>query len=239
MNTLDKIAKDHYVATEAQVETLARENYTASAQVQAANATYLRVLVAGCQAELGGKRGRAPMRPEAQMAVLEKVHERFYAAVLRGVTTDDVLPDDTLDRTERGRRLLERNRRSGFARSAATTLRNYSRAGGDLRALDVDTTTKSELQRFVASKASPADKVGLRLQRAEKTILNAIKQLARDDPDRAASNLEAIVERLQLAFHQLGTSPPLAPRTPVETAREQARTRVGEPIMRLPRGSPS
>lgn len=240
MNTLDKIAKDHYVATEAQIETLARENYTSASQVLASNATYLRVLVAGCQAALGGKKGRAPVRAEPQLEVLEKTHERFYAAVLRGVTTDDIAQDDTQDRTERGRRQLERNRRSGFARSAATTLRNYVRGGGDLRALELETVTKSELQRFVASQSSPADKVAARAQRAEKSLVNAIKLMAKGDPDKATAELEAIVERLQLALTQLGQGPPLVARTPGEavTAREHARTRVGVPIMRIPRGTP-
>lgn len=204
MNTLDKIASAHYVANDAQIEALAREQYTATAQVGVANATYLRILVAGCQAELGGRRGRAPVRPDAQTAVLERVHERFYAAVLRGVTTEDVAPDDTLDRAEKGRRMLERNRRSGFARSAATTLRNYVQAGGDLRALDVETTTKTALQQFVASKAAPdTDKLGARVARAEKTLLTALKRMAKEDPDRAAEAMEAITEHLQLALGEL------------------------------------
>jgi hypothetical protein len=109
MNVIDNIEKHNYVATEAQVETLAREHHSSAAALNRSNLTYLRIIIAGCQAELGGKRGRAPA-PEAQMSVLEKVHGKFYAAVLRGVVTEDVAADDTLDRTERGRRQLERNR---------------------------------------------------------------------------------------------------------------------------------
>jgi hypothetical protein len=240
MNTLDKIASAHYVANDAQIEALAREQYASSAQVGVANSTYLRVLVAGCQAELGGRRGRAPVRPDAQLSVLERVHERFYAAVLRGVTTEDVAPDDTLDRAEKGRRMLERNRRSGFARSAATTLRNYVQAGGDLRALDVESTTKTALQQFVASKSAPdnQDKIGERVARAEKTLLTALKRMAKEDPDRAAEAMEAITERLQVALAELGPSEQVVAGTTAATspAPRHTRTRVGVPFMRLPQG---
>jgi hypothetical protein len=241
MSTIENLAKHHYVATEAQVESLAREQYSAASQMAVANSTYLRVLIAGCQAELGQRR-RGPVRADAQMEVLEKVHARFYAAVIRGVTTDDVAQDDSLDRTERGRRQLERNRRSGFARSAATTLRNYVRSGGDLRALEVDSVSKGDLQKFVAAHEAPgADKFGLRIQRAEKSILNAIKQQARGDPEKAVATLEALLERLQLALEQLEPDKTLVSRPPGEhvTAREHARTRVGEPILRMPRGQSS
>lgn len=236
MTTIDNIAKHHYVATEAQVETLAREQYMATAQVNTANSTYLRVLSAGCQAELGAKRGR-PQRAEAQLAVLEKVHARFYAAVLRGVTTDDIAQDDSLDRTERGRRQLERNRRSGFARSAATTLRNYAKAGGDLRALEVELVTKTALQKFVEAQVeSPVSKFEARIIRAEKSLLNAVKQQARASPDLAAASLEAVLERLQRALEELEPDKSVVARTPGDqvTAREHTRTRVGVPMMRIP-----
>src|SRR5258708_7685614 len=113
MNIIDNIEKHHYVATEAQVEQLAKEQYTHSAEVGRANSTYLRVLIAGCQAELGGKRGKAPSI-ESQLSVWEKVHRKYYAVVIRGVTTPDVEAADDLDSTEGERRQLERNRRSGF-----------------------------------------------------------------------------------------------------------------------------
>jgi hypothetical protein len=236
MSTIDSLAKHHYVATEAQVESLAREQYTAASQVAVANSTYLRVLIAGCQAELGQRR-RGPVRVDAQLELLEKVHARFYAAVMRGVTTEDIAQDESLDRTERGRRQLERNRRSGFARSAATTLRNYVRAGGDLRALEVDSVSKSDLQKFVASQESPdTDKFGQRIARGEKTILNAIKQQARASPDKAVENLEALLERLQRALLELEPDKALVTRPPGDhvTARNHARTRVGVPVMKMP-----
>lgn len=232
MNVIDKIEKDHYVATEAQIETLAREHHISSAAVGRANSTYLRVLIVGCQAELGHKRGRNPPSPEAHLVVLERVHERFYAAVIRGVTTEDVEPADNLDSTERGRRQLERNRRSGFARSSATTLRNFIRSGGDIRGLDVVTVSKSGLQK--ASKPTPTgDRVSQRIAKAEEALLRAVRTQARGDPEVAAASLEAIMERLQLALSELLPDKPLA----THAARDPTRTRVGVPVMRLPQSA--
>lgn len=235
MNVIDNIEKHHYVATEAQIETLAREHYTSSAAINRSNSTYLRVLIVGCQAELGHKRGRAP-GPEAQMSVLEKTHDKFYAAVLRGVTTDDVQPDDKLDRTERGRRQLERNARSGFARSSATTVRNFIRAGGDLRGLDAPTVTKSQLQKASKPETPATDRISARISKAELALVRAVRTQARGDPELAAANLEAIMERLQLALDELLPDKPMA----TGASKDQvvsgrfARTRVGVPIMRMP-----
>lgn len=233
MNIIDNIEKHHYVATDAQVEMLARDHYTANSAALRANGTYLRVLIAACQAELGQKRGRTPA-VEAQLVVLERVHERFYAAVLRGTLTPDVEAAAALDSTERGRRQLERNRRSGFARSAATTLRNYIRAGGDLRGLDLSSVSKTSLQR-AASPDTPVDDKRLeRINRAEQVLLRAIKSQARGDPEIAAANLEAIIERLQIALDELLPDKSLAAPVAAATQTRHARTRVGQPFMRLP-----
>jgi hypothetical protein len=232
MNVIDNIEKHNYVATEAQVEALAREHHSSAAALNRSNLTYLRIIIAGCQAELGGKRGRAPA-PEAQMSVLEKVHGKFYAAVLRGVVTEDVAADDTLDRTERGRRQLERNSRSGFARSSATTVRNFIRAGLDIRGIDVMTVTKSQLQKLSKPETPSADKITQRILNAEEALLRAVRNQARGDPNVAAASLEAIMERLQQALDELLPDKPMV----ANTARDPTRTRVGVPVMRLPQSA--
>lgn len=236
MDIITKIEKDNYVATEHQIELLANAQYTATAGVARANGTYLRILIAGCQSELGAGRGRAPSA-ESQLAVLERTHERYYAAVLRGVTTADVEASDSLETVERGRRQLERNRRSGFARSAATTLRNYVRASGDIRKLDLSTVSKTSLQRIVSEASqdeAPTDKLSARLQRTERALLRAVKSQARGNPEVAAANLEAIIERLQLALDELLPDKPMAGSLAPTVEQRHTRTRVGTPMMRLP-----
>jgi hypothetical protein len=153
---LTKLEHGHYVMTEAQVESLALERYNNAAVVLRADSTYLKGLVVAAQAKLGnGRKTRVKINAEAQHTVLNEVHERFYAAVLRGVTTHDVASDDALDSKEKQRRSLERNRRSAFARSAKSTLSAYITAGGDLRTLDVEAVTKAALRKAIARPNQP------------------------------------------------------------------------------------
>lgn len=227
---LDKILSAHHVASEAQIETLAFESYKAGAVVQRIDGIYLRVLVAGCQAELGPiRRGRAP-NAEAQLAVVERVHEKFYAAVLRGVTTSDVAAEEGLETEERNRRTLERSRRSNFARSAKSTLASFASNGGDIRALKADAVTKAELRATLP--ASSAENV-TPILRAQRTLVAEITKRAKEDPGGARAELERVMEELQKVLDSLddghtGT-------TTVVAQRAHARTRVG--AVQLHRGA--
>src|SRR5580658_6408341 len=176
---IEKLESTTNVATEAQVESLASESYKAGLVVHRTDGVYLRVLVVACQAQLGPvRRGRAP-NAEAQMTVLETVHEKYYAAVLRGVTTPDVASDGKLEAIERNRRTLERNRRSNFARTARSVLAAYANGGGDIRALDPRGVTKASLREATKpSEGSESEPV----TRAQDAIIRAITRQAREDP---------------------------------------------------------
>lgn len=158
MSIIETIEKANYVATEKQIEALAAAVSTGSR----GSGTYLRILVAALQAELGGRparRGR-PRRAEP-MDALERVHKRLYESVKRGCAGDDV------------------NRRSTFARTSASTLRGWIARGGDPRSLTVATVTKRSL---AAAKASPderfADRLAKLVRAAERLGPSAIAQLA-------------------------------------------------------------
>ena len=231
MNIQQTIAKAHYVATEQQVEQLAASQYAASQEVEGHNNTYLRVVVVGVQAEVGTKkRGRSPTR-DAQLTVIEKVHERFYAAVLRGVTTADIANEDGLLPPEKSRRALERNRRSTFARTAKTTLTNFVKAGGDIRTLDAETVTKRSLRDAIAP-PEPANRLERGYERAEKAILRAINRLARGDPGGTRERLTGLIAALQRRLNEI----PEPARnhgatTIVGKDRGPQRTRVGTPML--------
>lgn len=233
MDIQNTIKRAHYVATEAQVETLAASHWNVAIQLEGSNSTYLRVVLVGAQAELGSKRGRQP-KSQAQLAVLEKVHERFYAAVLRGVTTDDIAKEDGLEPAESSRRALERNRRSTFARSSKTALANYARAGGDLRGLEPEEVTKASLRAAMAP-PPPTDRTARQLANAQGAILRAVTRRARGDPDGARGMLEAVVTKLQAALEAMEDGTPVeeaqAATTVVAPPRDRgpARTRVGIP----------
>lgn len=247
MNIQQSIAKAHYVATDAQVEQLASAQYSASAEAEGHNLTYLRILVVRIQAKVGTKRRGRPLALDAALSVVEQEATPLYAAVLRGVTSPDIAADDGLEAKERSRRALERNRRSTFARSAKTTLVNYVRGGGDVRGLDAHTVTKAAL-RAAVEQPEPEGREQRILQRAQGAILRAINRLARASPDAALDELERLVTALQARQAELEgegeaqqesvgrtTTITAAPgRAPPEP--RAARTRVGIP--QFHRGAP-
>lgn len=231
MNIIDKIEQSHFVATDAQVENLAADMYTANSRVSAIDGVYLRVLIAGCQAKLGvGKRGPKKKNTgdiDAQMAVLESVHDRFYAAVLRGVTTADIAQDASQDPGERQRRSLERNRRSTFARTAKSTLAAYVNAGGDLRGVDVGKATKGSLRAF----AKPATVTpGAQLARSHTAFINAATKCAKDTPEEARAMLERSIAELRQILQTLDEPPATAALAPL-SQRRAARTVAGAPFV--------
>lgn len=140
------------------------------------DATYLRVIINAVQAKLGPKKGRAPAA-ETQLSVFSTVVTPLYAAVLRGVTTEDIAIREGLEPAELTRRMRERNRRATFARTARSALVSWVNAGGDIRALDVSTVTKSELQRSVAAAREPD--ANRTVERAQKRILASVAAVAR------------------------------------------------------------
>jgi hypothetical protein len=216
--------KNVYVMTEVQIEALASERTNSLLGAETMAGTYLRALVTGSQSKLGPKRGKTPTE-ETQLAALEAVAVPFYAAVLRGVTTDEIAIDATVEHAEAVTRNRERNRRATFARTAKSTLVAWVKAGGDLRAIDVATVTKGELRASTA--AATGGLLGVppetRLQRAQRAILAAV---AREGPDVARAHLEGVIAALQEALDEL----------PEVDAGESTviRTRAGAPTFREP-----
>lgn len=241
MNIQQTIVKAHYVATEQQVEQLAGAQYTASTEVEGYNNTYLRVLVVDVQSQVGTKKRGRTLAIDAQLTVVTQSHDKFYPAVLRGVTTPDV-DSDVLDHEtgkpllppERSRRALERNRRSTFARTAKTTLVNFVKGGGDVRTLDAETVTKARLRAAIAP-PEPATRLARQIQRAQGALIRAIDRQARGDPGGAHEALETAIEALQAHLDAMPTVKDLGATTTIVGAprgrgdRGPARTRVGTP----------
>jgi hypothetical protein len=187
--------------SEQQVEALASEYAAAAVETSRVGMTYLRVLVAGCQAIIGNKK-RGRHAADAQAQVLNDVSAKFYGAVLRGVTTPDIAHDDTLPKPEQTRRSLERNRRSTFARSSKSTLAAYISAGGDLRGLEVETVTRDPLLKMVRETRGQSDDAH-RMERARNSIIRIASKLAKVDLGGARADLEHTIEALQFALDGL------------------------------------
>lgn len=209
MNTISiesKIEKAHYVATAHDVELLAAAHLATSEATKRTDGQYLRILVQALKAQFNGVKGkrRATVTElENHSAFLRDVHTNLYQAVLRGVTSEDVADDDTLDIEERRARATIRNNRAGFARSSASTLQMYIRAGGDVRGLDVDTVTKTSLRTW--TKANTPD-----AKPRQDFILAAFTRLEREavalvaeDPDEGRTMVEDCMRRLQVILDDL------------------------------------
>ena len=184
--------------TEQMIETLAAERTTTGLNLANIDGTYLRALVLGAQGKFTVKRGKRPAT-EAQLTAVESIATPFYAAVLRGVMTVDIVLTPELPAEEVTRRTRERNRRATFARSAKSTLVAWVTAGGDIRALNGAAVTKGQLQTEIAA-ARPERSTPERVEQAQTTILAAV---AREGPEAGAALLDGVIAALQAARAEL------------------------------------
>lgn len=200
---IDQLTAARFVATESQIQLLA-SRYTNGLQTQDwVRGSYLKVLIAGTQkaaVEAGAK------APELLLENLNKTHDAYYAIVLRGVATLDVMDHEELDSEERTMRSLERNRRSNFARTAKAVLTAYIKAGGDLFRLDVMNTTKTELQAFATSMRSANDDLSAqhKARLAADRVEQLIRELADEDQKQAIVTVQELMARLSLFLSEFG-----------------------------------
>lgn len=214
MNTIANIEKNNYLATPEAIEQMARDQYAAAESQNRIATTYFRVLIATTQAQLLGKpvlRVRvsgAGLDTMAQLKVFEEVNEGLYHAVLRGITTPDLEHQDNLSAAEKSRRAKERNRRSTFARSAASTLRKYIKTGGDLRRLSIVSVTKNGLTASLPASGAPAEgQAQRRARRAATTLLTVVEGLAADDRGQATQLIQEAMDSLAATAARLAGRP--------------------------------
>lgn len=203
-----KNGKSKYALTESQVEALAREGAEAVATTGRVGLTYLRVLVVGVQARVGSSvpRGRRQNVTASHLEALELIHDRFYPAVLRGITNRENSHDDTLPKAEQALRARDRNQKSAFARAAKSTLVSYIRTGGDIRGLDGETVTRDPLAATVR-RVRGVSEVAYKLGRLTRSIARIVTQEARGDPDTARDDIDRVIAELQAARDKLTEAP--------------------------------
>lgn len=200
---IEDLTKAHFLATDEQVKLLAGR-YVSGLQAQdSVKGCYLRVLTAATIKAAKPAKGK----PTEIMTHLDTVHEGYYAAVIKGVTTPDIADDESLDQEQRTVRSLERNRRSNFARSAKAALASYLKAGGDLFQLDPDTVTKRELQAFVTAmrnKAAEPKTLRHRAELAVARIEEMCRELADEDKDAAMVTVQELMARMTNFMAEMG-----------------------------------
>lgn len=184
------MAKQNFLATDAQVATLAREYVQSADGTARASGTYLQYLLAHTQAELA----KSPHKRHTQadsVGALAAAHARLYAVVVEATVTPDVVADPDATKDERDRRTKERNRRTVFARTSKADLTAFIKAGGRLATLTPATVTRDELRRFArAARAGPAT-LPDRVTAAAERLQTLVRQLAEED---AAAAREAVDE---------------------------------------------
>jgi CO/xanthine dehydrogenase Mo-binding subunit len=181
----DTIHDAKFIASEAQVEALA----TVVANGTYANGTYLKVLIAHAQHDINGTR---KLTKEAALAVVDGIHQKFYAAVLKGVGDDTVA-------------MTERQRRATFARTSVSDLRGYIAQGGDVRKIDVETVTKAKLRNY-GRKVPTGTRAQRSLARAGDAVIRAAVHLAKKNPTEARKRLEAVRKEIDAALAKIGTA---------------------------------
>lgn len=199
---IDQLTKTHFLATEDQIQALAGKYVNGLQAQDSVRGSYLKVLLAGTQ-----KAAKPAKKLASEVAeILEKTHDAYYAVVMKGVTTPEILDEESLDAEARTLRSLERNRRSNFARSAKASLASYLKAGGDLFTLDPVTVTKAALQAFVLSmRAKTADATTLhKATVAAERIETLCRELADEDQDVALQTVQELMARMANLLTEFG-----------------------------------
>ena len=203
MDITSVLERKGYVATEHDVEQLAAGRFATSASLDRTDNAYLRILAAALQAQFGApgagrKRRLTSADTTAHLACLDDVHGRLYPHILKGVTTPEVAADESLELAEQRERMRLRNNRASFARSAASTLRTWISAGGDVRTLAVGEIMKSVLAAWVRSQRDPDTNPDVAVVGATaRRLVGEARRLIEADPDAGRMSVEAAIAELQ------------------------------------------
>lgn len=196
----------HFVATDNDIERMARDHTASLNGTAAVMQKFLQVLVGTTIAELKAE-PRTRSRSERKLAdktltkvhldAFEAVYGRIYAVLVRALAAAPANPE-SLPRILVGRKptrkALVQAQATKF-RSSAVTLRAWIRAGFDITALAPGQVTRSELDREVKAAKGPRrraaapsglDRVARRADGAAKRFMAFVNEVARFDGDRAA-----------------------------------------------------
>lgn len=207
MNT-KQLEQNGYVATPDDIREITQESLSARSALVGTGMTYLRALVGTSQSQLGMPQAKrrtvpAPMTPEEvkrQLEVIEEVHERFYEAVMKVVSS---VPLQDEERSIE-RRLVYASR-ANFARSAKATLRAWILSNNNLRGLVAAKVTKYALQAEIAKSGGSQD---TRAPSEKRLVTQADRILKRiqmaGTPEDSIRLLEVVISRFVAGLSDLG-----------------------------------
>lgn len=179
------VAESAYRPTDEQLSQLVQTKVKAGKVDDGIGDTYFGVLVANSQDEYTKI---AAIGAEGYLEAVDAANKRLLEVVKAAVITPEIEAKESDDSTTKEIKYKERQKRTGFARSSASVLRRWIRAGGDLMVLEpgttkstVDTTAKQEEEKAAeaAGENTPEAKVAKRLA----SLITALNQL--DDSHKA------------------------------------------------------
>lgn len=213
----------NYVATENDIAALAGGIISAQFTMESGPRRYLRCVIATTIHELDAAQRQRSGKPEKidadeqsrQLAALEKILDRFYPIVVKAASED--LPPGKA-------RALELNRRTNWARTAASAVRSWIRAGYSLTTIAASRATKATLA--VTARARPATpgRIKQRVETASKATMARILELAGADKDAAIAEIQLLMGQLAGQLEELGVA---TTRDPKEALAEHKMLRVG------------
>lgn len=201
----------HFIATDSDIASIVTTHDDAIHSRDIARATYLKALVATTQHELGAPARLRTGKPAVlsaddianHIASLEKVQQRFYAVVLKAIGEGPP---------------KERNSRANFARSAASTLRRWIKAGNDVRALAAVRVTKASL-RVGGGAGRPQAAPARRVEQLAGRLATNAEELAKTDKAAAIEAVEGAMTRLASLLITLGVQSTTNPQKAVDEHR--------------------
>lgn len=189
------VTESNFRPSDEEVVTLVQTKIKAGAVDDGIGDTYFGVLVGRTQDK--AYRGADQ---ERVLEALAEAHKELMVLVNKGAITPDVAANDKDDAETKREKYAERQRRTGFARSSASTLKRWIVGGGDIFALDPKDAKKSTIQaegKAMADEAAeeagentPEAKVAKRLA----SLLTALSQLPESDLPAAIAHCCATIK---------------------------------------------
>lgn len=208
-----------YIATAAVIGELAATIFEAQTAITDGNLTYLRYLAGTSISEAALKHAPKPRRggkitPEEiarQLAAVEAVQSRFYPEVVRAA-------EAAVDERGKARAKLV-NRKTGFARTAASRLRSWVRAGNDMAWINPATLTRTDLEVQRAPRAPSPTRLKRSVEVRSKALVAAVLALSESDKPAALAELDLLIGQLTTQMVELGGAPVRDPAAAISTRR--------------------
>lgn len=195
-----------FIATDADIDRMAGEMLGAQGLLDTVPRLYLRATTATTIHALGApqrvRAGKVEKIDEAektrQLAALEKVIAQFYPRVVAKMSEN--LPTGKT-------RATTLNSRTNWARGVHRDVRNWIRAGHDLRTLAPGRLIRAAILVTPKPRAASPGRLRARVERSSKDLVASLLELAQNDKAAAVAELELLMGQLAGQMVELGGKP--------------------------------